>query len=366
MMQYFDWQMALSLGPEPPLTVGRAAFTVSGFVLGAVGSSVHRTRDPRRWRAVLVLLLSGSVGVMLYLNLKAGPSIGWGILPDSAPHEPRERDYFFVLAFWAWGIWVAIGAADVVRRGVRLMRATESVRRTVAAGAFALVVLLPTAFNWKVVERRSEPSASLPRVSAQALLASTPSRAVLFVAGDNDSYPLWYLQHVEGFRRDVTVITIPIIPARWYQDELQRRHRLRAPDGWAGLSEEMTALANSARRQKRPVAAAVTVQPSERQPLGDLSVLRGWVWVEDDSLARAVSLSLRAVSIQDAVRDADLSSGERSALVAIANGVPEPVSRGLNVTERYMAEILACPRLARESATRKASADSLDSTCNFR
>ena len=364
-LQYFDWQLALSLAPEPPLSIARGAFTVGGIVLAVIGARTHYRSDARRWRAVLVLLLAGSIGVTLAINPKAGPSIGWGILPDSAPHEPRERDYFFVLAFWAWAIWIAMGAAEVIRR-VAGRIGKPGLRRLVERGALPLAAALPVLLNWKAVERRSEPSASLPRRSAQALLASAPERAVLFVAGDNDSYPLWYLQQVEGYRRDVTVVTIPIVAARWYQDELERRHRLRAPRRWVGLERTLTALANEARRQGRQVAAAVSVPLSERQALGELDVLHGWIWIEADTMARAVSMSLRAVDLDDAMHESGLSIADRRALRKLTEAVPEHVWRGLNSTERYMMRLLACPRFARESATRAASADSLDSTCNFR
>ena len=354
MLQYFDWQMALSLAPEPPLSVGRGVMTLIAIVLGVIGSRAHRQIDARRWRAVLALLLSGSIGVMIYLNLKPGPSIGWGILPDDAPHEARERDYFFVLAFWAWAVWIAIGAV------------TLAARFRVPKWSVAFVALLPILLNWKAVERSSEPVASLARRSAIAFLSSSPARAVLFVAGDNDSYPLWYMQQVEGFRRDVTVVTIPIAPALWYLAELERRHGLRAPSEWRGLSAMLTALANDARQQGRPVAAAVSVEPRDRVALGDLAVLRGWVWVEADEQARLLSLGLRAVDVEQAIGASGLSSAERASVAELQQPVAPSTWRWLNSTERYMLGLLSCPRLAVESATREVAADSLDSTCNFR
>lgn len=366
MLQYFDWQLALSLAPSPPLSPGRGLFTIAGLALGILGSAVHRRADPRRWRAVLALLLSGSIGVMVYLNLKAGPSIGWGILPDSAPHEPRERDYFFILAFWAWGIWIAMGVAELRRRTSNFRRWTSHRRRLLERAMVVGVAFVPIALNWQAVERRSEPSASLARRAAQALLASSPERAVLFVAGDNDSYPLWYLQQVERFRPDVSVLTIPILPADWYLAEVQRRHGLRAPAEWRGLSATMSELARDARRQGRPVAAAVSVSPAERAALGELRVLRGWVWVESDSMARPVTLQLRSVDLARSVQASSLSATDQRALMKLAESLPPAVWSRLTSTERYMAGLLACPRFARESATRKASADSLDSTCNFR
>jgi hypothetical protein len=162
------------------------------------------------------------------------------------------------------------------------------------------------------------------------------------------------------------VITIPITPADWYRDEMYRRHGIAAPGRWPGLSKRIAAMANDARRQGRPVAAAVSVPAGERSMLGDLHVLRGWVWVESDTLARAASLSLRAVPLGDALRDSRLDDGNRAALIRLADSLPYEQWKALNSTEQYMAELLACPRFARESATKQASADSLDSTCNFR
>lgn len=373
-LQYFDWQIALSLAPEPPLSAARGAATLVGVALSVAGSAAHRRTDPRRWRAVAVLLLSGSVGVMLYLNLKAGASIGWDILPDSAPHEPRERDYFFVLAFWAWAIWIAMGAATLVERLYLLRPASFVLRqwassperaRNLGGAAALLVAVVPIALNWKAVERRSEPGASLARLSGQAFLASAPERAVLFVAGDNDSYPLWYLQQVERFRTDVTVVTIPIIPADWYRAELSRRYGLRTPEKWNGLPAAMSAIAEDARRQGRPVVAAVSVDPSERAAIGGVSTMRGWVWTSDstgvpDRGPNVVS----PAQVVEAVPG--LSDADRRSLIASPNPVATATLRYLTSAERYMLRLLACPRLARESADHKSAADSLDSTCNFR
>ena len=68
----------------------------------------------------------------------------------------------------------------------------------------------------------------MPREVAKALLSNLPQRSVLFVAGDNDTYPLWYAQQVEHTRRDVTVVTLPLLAAGWYGDELDRRDSLGA------------------------------------------------------------------------------------------------------------------------------------------
>src|SRR5262249_3747584 len=156
----------------------------------------------------------GTLGVMVYLNLKPGPSIGFpGISPD-AMREARERDYFYVYGFWAWGLWAGIGAVQWVRQ------------RSRPATVGVLLAAIPMVLNWAAVRRRAADESSLPRRWAEALLESTPRHGVLFVSGDNDTYPLWYSQQVNGVRPDVAVVTIPLLATRWYRNEIARRRDL--------------------------------------------------------------------------------------------------------------------------------------------
>ena len=210
-VQYADWQAAMSWGTGVMTSPARVSAVVAWLALGWVGFRAMR-RDARALAGALaVLLVCGTVGVATYLNLKVGASLGWSLMPESVPHEARERDYFFVLGFWAWGCFAGYGAIALAR-----------VRQWPAAVGL-LAVALPLAGNWTSADRSREPSASAARHLAVSLLASTPRNGVLFADGDNDTYPLWYAQQVEGVRRDVLVVTIPLLPASWYPAELTRR-----------------------------------------------------------------------------------------------------------------------------------------------
>src|SRR5207302_2649338 len=114
--EYADWQSALSLGPTVIPTVQRIVVSLLFAGLAVVGAAAHRRSNRRSWRAMLVLFACGSLGVTLYLNLRASPSFGWGILPAGAVREARERDYFFVLGFWTAGLWAGIGAVTLARQ----------------------------------------------------------------------------------------------------------------------------------------------------------------------------------------------------------------------------------------------------------
>ena len=344
--EYADWQVALSLGPTPVATLGRTAFTIVFVGLGLIGASAQRGADRRRWRALLLLFVCGTIGVALYLNMRASPSFGWGILPANATREARERDYFFVLGFWAWGLWAGYGAVILAQR-IRV--------RPVFGVAIAA---LPIVLNWAAVTRRHQPEASLPRQLGTALLQSSPRNAVLFVDGDNDTYPLWFLQQVDSLRRDVTVVTVPLLGASWYGAELARRqHLLPEREQESGVPVP-AAIANRARELGRPVAASVSLDEQTRNRLGRVWRLSGLVYVEsassDSTVSPARSVGVDTAATRDwAHRIEGWTAGRR-------------VRGSTDSMDDYALGLLECPRLSLLSQPTSAQSDSLASLCNHR
>lgn len=246
--EYADWQFALGVAPAPPPTLARTTITIAYALLGAYGAARHRALDGRSFRAWCVLLAVTSVGVVLYLNLHAGASFGAGVLPPNAVHEARDRDYFFVLAFVCWGAWAGLGAVALARRAV----ASE---RTASALAVSAVVL-PLVLNWRAVHIERHDEQRRAEREARALLARVPPNGVFIAVGDNDTYPLWYMQEVERVRPDVIVVTAPLLPAGWARAELLRRYRLL--DGsdvtmWHGQAQTLRDIRANALAQRRPV-----------------------------------------------------------------------------------------------------------------
>jgi len=335
--QYADWQAALSLGPTVMPSLLRTAGTLLFIVLAVEGLLHHFRTDRRVSTAVILLFLSGSLGVVAYLNMRAGPSIGWGVLPDNIMREARERDYFYVFAFWAWGLWAGIGAVAMARQ----------YRRPPWAGI--LVAAIPLVLNWRAVTRRAEPERSLPRVAAEAMLHAAPRNAVLLVAGDNDSYPLWYAQQVLGLRRDVTVVTLPLLPTRWYRNEMLRRHRLFTDDEvvkYEPMFGTSMQVVNGAQRNGRPVAASFMLTPRERDFLGDDWQASGLLYLEGQA-------------------GVDTAAMRRWARW-VASRVPDRAPRAaIDPINAYFARVLDCPRRLGEFAARGDTAV-LDSVCNYR
>ena len=265
--QYADWQVAYGLDDAPGATLLRTPFSILFGVLAVVGARWHWRRDPRSARAIGLLLLSGTLGVVTVLNLRAGPSIGFGVLPPDALHEARERDYFFALGFAAAALWAGAGAVAVAGR--------LAARREWLG---IVVACVPIATNWGAADRRRQPDASLASTLGDALLQSAPRRAVLLLAGDNDSYAIWYQQQALGTRRDVTPITMPLLPARWYRAELARRDTLidaTRVETWAGEGDGLAAIDSAARALGRPLATSAAVPRDVRTRLGGSWSLRG-------------------------------------------------------------------------------------------
>lgn len=344
--QYADWQVAMGWGRGIFTTPARVMATLTFVALAAIGARGLRRDAARLADALLLLLVCGTLGVAAYLNLKAGSSLGWGVIPDGAPHEARERDYFFVLGFWAWGCFAGYGALVLVR-----------LRRRPAPLA-VLAAALPLLGNWRESDRSREPRASAARVFASALLASVPSRALLFTAGDNDSYPLWYAQQVEGTRRDVTLVTLSLLPAGWYQAELERRTALRWRDEPVPAArwrhQQIAAqLSASARRAGRPVAASPAVTAAERAMLGADWRLEGVVY--------------RAGAAPDgSERMASVDTALSRAWIRQAPPYPPTAPALLDDVAASMLTLLACPRLGQPWRGIPSWRDSLEVKCNRR
>ena len=294
-VEWADWQVAFGLHPKPGPAWTRTPLTVLWAWLALLGARALWRHDARVGRAMTLLLVCGTIGVACWLNMKAGPSYGAGVLPDGAPREARERDYFFVLGFWSWGMLAGAGIASIAARfAKRLPNAFAAVALALAA--------VPVLANASVMDRTREPLASLPRVYGKLLLDAVPIGGVLVSAGDNDTFPLWYLQQVEDYRTDVTVVTVPLLGARWYREELTDRPRLLA-DSLVALRPMLAPLLREVMRQavaaKRAVRVSALLSRDERNLL-DPSVgwaLQGLVYSPSAGLeAKSVGLDLPALA----------------------------------------------------------------------
>ncbi|MGQ0562595.1 MAG: glycosyltransferase family 117 protein [Gemmatimonadota bacterium] len=221
-LQYFDWQWARSVAGHRNFFGGaRPLFTLIFIALGIFGALQHYRRDRKSFWYLAVLFGTLSLGLTFYLNFRYGFTYPVEFGMDS--REVRERDYFFIVSFSIWGVWTGIGLAALWQwLGQRIADARgEPVRERPPASAAAVLVLalIPLLFNWSWADRRHDWAA---RDWAVNLLNSVEPYGVLFTNGDNDTFPLWYAQEVEGIRQDVTVIVMSYLNTDWYAKQLAK------------------------------------------------------------------------------------------------------------------------------------------------
>ena len=210
--QYCSWQWARAL-PAIPMVAVSLVFVS----LGSLGFNVARRRDTGLAWLLGVLWLVTGVGLVLYMNFRAGSSLYWDRYPSMEQHEVRERDYFFAVSFQTWGVFAALGLARVVA----LLAAQGRAAAGIALGL--VVTFLPFGANFMAASRRHGADATAARDFAYNLLQSVEPYGVLFGFGDNDTFPVWYLQEVEGVRQDVTLVNLSLANLDWYLRQLAHR-----------------------------------------------------------------------------------------------------------------------------------------------
>ncbi len=213
-LQYFDWQWSRVLqGTQVLFSVARLPFTLLFTSLGVFGALEHFRKDRASWWYMVSLFGTLSLALIFYLNFKYGYSIQ-DPAGDFLAHEVRERDYFFIVSFSVWGLWAGMGIASIWRI---LARGVPSGYKK--AAPILLIALIPLALNWPWASRAKDYSA---RDWAYNLLMSAEPYGVIFTNGDNDTFPLWYLQEAEGIRQDVTVIVTSYLNIDWYAFQLKQ------------------------------------------------------------------------------------------------------------------------------------------------
>ncbi|HEV2148923.1 MAG TPA: DUF2723 domain-containing protein [Longimicrobiaceae bacterium] len=224
--QYFDWQWSRWLGGvQGYFAPQRLPFTALFLGLGIFGAVQHYKRDRKSFAYMAILFATLSFGLVFYMNFKYGYAQVQSAGLDFRLGEVRERDYFFLISFSIWGLYAGLGLTAL---WLYLQEEAGSVWLTAPV---LLVALLPLGLNWQYANRSNDYAT---RNLAYNLLQSVEPYGVLFTHGDNDTFPLWYLQEVEGIRRDVTVIVGTYLNTPWYAQQLRNLTRpCPTPDAWA-------------------------------------------------------------------------------------------------------------------------------------
>ncbi|MGB0402443.1 MAG: DUF2723 domain-containing protein [Salibacteraceae bacterium] len=184
----------------------RNTFYLLPFILGLIGLFFQLNRSKRDFALVTLLFVFTGLAIIVYLN--------------QYPYQPRERDYAYAGSFYAFTIWIGLGVMGIVH----FLSSKARVNQTIAASLATLICLasvpgLMAKDGWDDHDR-SNRSTALD--FAKMYLDSCDKDAVLFTNGDNDTFPLWYVQEVEGYRTDVRVVNLSLLNTDWYINQMRR------------------------------------------------------------------------------------------------------------------------------------------------
>ena len=222
-MRYFMWNFAVRESdyewadwyPRPGKTAelpsslasnkGHDNFYFLPLLLGLLGFWVQFRRRDRDWLVVALSFLMTGLALTVFLN--------------SPPVEPRERDYIFVGSFYFFAIWAGLGVLALQLILARYLKNMATAGTAVTVAALAV----PAMMGFKSWDNHDRSNRWHSVDFAKNMLSSCAPNAILFTGGDNDTFPLWYVQEVEGFRTDVRVCNLSLLGTDWYIDQMKRR-----------------------------------------------------------------------------------------------------------------------------------------------
>ena len=172
------------------------------LILGLIGLYYHIRKDKRNAAVVGLLFFFTGVAIVIYLNQK--------------PFEPRERDYAYSASFYAFAIWIGLGVLAIFEFIQKFMNQTTSA----VAATVACMLAVPTIMAKEEWDDHDRSDRYIARDFAANYLNSCAPNAILFTNGDNDTFPLWYAQEVEGIRTDVRVVCLELLNTDWYIDQM--------------------------------------------------------------------------------------------------------------------------------------------------
>ncbi|TDQ28521.1 DUF2723 domain-containing protein [Tenacibaculum caenipelagi] len=184
---------------------GRNTYFFLPFLLGILGLLYQLNKDKKNFYALTLFFVFTGFAIIFYTNPK--------------PFEPRERDYAVVGSFYVFAIWIGFGVLALYDYFKKYTN------KQVVAIAVSVVSLLavPTLMGFQNWDDHDRSDRYLAQLNAQTYLESCDPNAILFTIGDNDTFPLWYMQQVEGIRRDIKIVNTSLFQTDWYIDQMKKK-----------------------------------------------------------------------------------------------------------------------------------------------
>jgi hypothetical protein len=181
------------------------------LLLGLIGLFFLFNRDKKLFWTMLVFFLFTGIAIQVYTNVR--------------PFEPRERDYSLVGSFYVFALWIGFGVFAIYEK-LSSFSKTSLLAPIVSLVCLIAVPGILISQNWDDHDRSKRETA---HAMAIQYLESCDPNAIIFTIGDNDTFPLWYAQEIEGVRRDVRVVCTSLFNVDWYIDQMKRKAYESAP-----------------------------------------------------------------------------------------------------------------------------------------
>jgi len=191
--------------PRTMQSPARTEYYFLPLILGLVGLFYQLKKDSKNCWVVFLLFFMTGIAIIMYLN--------------QTPYQPRERDYSYAGAFYAFAIWMGFGVLGIIE-GLKKVVSNQRVAIYIATAACLFVPVLMAAQGWEGHNRSGKTSAL---DWGKNYLTALPANSVIFTRGDNDTFPLWYVQEVEGYRTDVRVCNFMLSSGYWYVHQMGRK-----------------------------------------------------------------------------------------------------------------------------------------------
>lgn len=246
-LRYFGWQFigtGTTLGADRFIVENLSFNGLMGipFFAGLLGFVYHFRKDWRNALVLLVFFFMTGIAIVIYLNQ-----------PDP---QPRERDYVYVGSYMAFCVWIGYGLLAILDKIIELLRDNRPVKRMALAGAVLIMtVIIPGNMLRVNYDSHDRSGLYLAWDYSYNILNSCEPNAILFTNGDNDTFPLWYLQEVEGIRQDVNIVNLSLVNTHWYILQLKNGAR-KVPVGMT--DDQIKAL--TVYRLEKPLTAKLEVK----------------------------------------------------------------------------------------------------------